>query len=107
MVVADEVHRHAMEVADKSKNKGIVVMLMAIPDPPEAGGVKVAPGTGKQRRRRTVGTVAGRVIERASTRRSAPIQTNPDPIKPNKEIDNDRTTLRAPKEPEMDRTRPL
>ena len=40
MVVADEASRCAMEAADGSKEEGIVVMPIVIPDPPETGGVK-------------------------------------------------------------------
>ena len=60
----------------------------------------------KQRPTRNAGIVAGRATERASVGRSAPIQTNPDLIEPNKEIGSGHTTMRAPKELEMDRSQP-
>ena len=66
MVVVDEEGRHAMEASDKSKTEGIIIMLTAVPEPPEVEGVKLAPETGKESLRRTASTVAGRVIERAS-----------------------------------------
>ena len=50
-------------------------------------GVKEAPETNKQRPKRNVGTVARRATKRVSARRSAPIWINPDPTKPNMEID--------------------
>ena len=104
MVLVDELDQHAMEAADKSKNEGIIIMPTTVSDPPEAGGVKAAPGTNKQRLRQIANTVAGRVIERTSVGRSTPIQTN---LITNKEINSGCTMLRAPKELEMDRARPL
>ena len=72
----------------------------------EAGGVKPAAKTDKGSSQQSSGTMAEKAIERASVGRSAPLRTNPDPAKPNKEIDTDCTTLRALKEPKMDRARP-
>ena len=57
MVLVDNVGRHAMEAADKSKTEGIIEILTANPNPPEAGKVKVAPETNKQRTKRNVGIV--------------------------------------------------
>ena len=47
-----------MEVADKSKIEGIVVMPTIVPDPPEAGGVEAASKIGKESPPRNAGTVA-------------------------------------------------
>ena len=42
----DEVDRHAMVAADKSRKEGIEEVPTTILDPSEAGGVKAAPETG-------------------------------------------------------------
>ena len=84
-------------------------MPTTVLDPPEAGRVKAALGTSKQRPRCRAGTVVGRVTESASFGRSTLFRTNPDPdsVEPDKGIDNGRSTSRAPKEPEMDQARSL
>ena len=48
MFVADEASRRAMEVVDKSKKEGIVMMPTVVPDPPESGEVEVAPETARK-----------------------------------------------------------
>ena len=48
MVVVDEAGWYAMEVADKSKIEGTIIMPTTILDPPEAGGLEPAPKTGKE-----------------------------------------------------------
>ena len=65
----------AMEVADRSRTRGIIEMLTIVPDPPWIGGVKEAPEVGKERHRQTVGTVVGRAIEKVSAGRKGPIRT--------------------------------
>ena len=42
-----------MEVADKSKTKGMIIMSIVVPNPPGEGGVKLALETGKESLRRT------------------------------------------------------
>ena len=66
MVLVDNVGRHAMEAADKSKTEGIIVMWAAGPNPPQVGGVKPTPKTSMGSPRRTFGTVVERATERAS-----------------------------------------
>ena len=56
MVVVDETGRHAMEVVDKSKTKGIIVMPIA---------VWTLQKHRESSRRKNVGIVAGRAVERA------------------------------------------
>ena len=101
MVVADEASRCAMEAATRSRKKGTKVMLTAIPDPSKTGGVE-AMKTGKGNPPRNAGTVARKAITRVSVGRSAPIRRkpDPDPVKPTKEIGNDRTTPKDPKKSE-------
>ena len=108
MVVADETSRRAMKPADMSKKDVIVVMPTTVPDPPKAGGVEVAHRTSKGNLLRTTGIVAKKDAEKASAGRSAPIQRNlhSNQDQPNREIDSDRTTLRAPSEPETEQARP-
>ena len=65
--------------ADKSRREGKEVVPTAVLDPPQAGGVKLEPETGKPRSKRNIGIVAGRVTDRASVGRSASIPTNLDP----------------------------
>ena len=105
MIMVDEEGQHAMEAADKSKNEGIIIMPTTVSDPPEAGGVKAAPGTNKQRLRQIANTVAGRVIERTSVGRSTPIQTNPDLdlVKQNMKIGNAHTTPKGRKDPKSEK----
>ena len=62
-----ETGQHAIEVTDKSRTEGIIVMPTVVSDPPEAGGVKPAPKTGKETPRRTSGTVCWR--QRSSVRK--------------------------------------
>ena len=96
MFVADEASRCAMEAADGTKEEGTEVMPTAIPDPPDTGGVE-ATRNNKGNPSRNAGTVARKATRRASAGRSAPIQREPDPDIPTKEIGRDRTT---PKDPE-------
>ena len=97
-----------MSVADytshiKSKTEGMEAVPTANLDPPKARGFKAVPKTHKESPRWNVGIASRKATEKAN----AGNQTNPDPAKPNKEIGNRRITPRAPKEPEMDRARPL
>ena len=55
--------------ADKSRKEGREVVPIAVPDPPQAGGVKASPKTGKQRPTRNASTVARRATRRASVRK--------------------------------------
>ena len=48
--MVDEVDRHAMEAADKSKIYGIMKMPIAVQDTPKIGGVMAAPAAGKAKR---------------------------------------------------------
>ena len=48
MGVVDEVCRLAMVATNKSRTKGTENVLIAVPDPPQAGGVKAAQEVGKQ-----------------------------------------------------------
>ena len=73
MDVEDEVDRHAIVEAEKSKEEGTTMVLIAAPNPPLAWGVKVALKTDKKSLIWSAGIVAGRIIEKASVRRSAPI----------------------------------
>ena len=92
-----------MEAVDRTKEEGTEVMPIAIPDPPETGGVE-ATRTDKGNPLRNDGTVARKATRRASDGSSAPIRREPDPDpvpdKPTKEIGNDRTTPKDPKKPE-------
>ena len=87
VVVADEASQRAMEAADTSKEEGIVVMLITIPDPSEAGGVEATPRTRKINPPWNVGIVARKATRRASDERSLMIRRKPDlgPDGPNKE----------------------
>ena len=107
MVVVDEAHRHTMEAVDVKKTEGIIVMPTKVPDPPKAGGVKTALEIGKESMHQIAGIVVGSATRRASARRRRLIRTNMDQEKPSMGINNDRTTLRAPNEPETDRVRCL
>ena len=97
VVVADKTSRFAMEAADGINEEGIEVMQIAIPDPPETGGVE-ARRTGKGNPPWNVGTVARKATRRASVEGSTPIQRKPDPdsVKLIREISSDRTTLKDP-----------
>ena len=96
MGMEDEVGRHAMVAADKSKKEGIEEVLTAVLDLPQARGVKAVPKISKQRPAQNAGIVARRDIRRASVGRSASIRRNPDPDlgRPNKEIGNSHTMQR-------------
>ena len=61
MVMEDEVDRHAMVAADKSRIIGIIDMLTTVPNPPQARGDKAAPETGKGRLSRNAGIMVGKV----------------------------------------------
>ena len=66
---------------------------------------KAAPKTGKESLPLNDGTMPRKAIGRESAGKSAPIKINPDRAKPNTGIGSGRTMPRAPREPEMDRTR--
>ena len=53
------------------------VVLTAVPDPPQVGGVTVELEISKQRPKRNVGIVARRATRRASAGKSAPIRRKP------------------------------
>ena len=108
MVVVDESSRHATGANDNIKTESTEAVSTTVLEPSEARGVKVVSETGKESLpQQNAGIVARKDTKKASVGRSAPIQTNPDLdlVEPNKEIDNGRTTSRALKEAEMDRTR--
>ena len=65
VIVVIETGQHAIEVTDKSRTEGIIVMPTVVSDPPEAGGVKAVPETGKESPQRNVGTVARKATRRA------------------------------------------
>ena len=52
----DELGQHAMEVADKSRIRGIEIVLTIVPNSPQVGGVKSVSKTGKERPTVNVGT---------------------------------------------------
>ena len=95
MVMEDEVDRHAMAAADKSRIRGIINMSTVVPDPPQARGVKAAPETGKGRLRLNVGIVVEKAIEKMSAAKRRPIRTNLDRVELNKEIGSGGTTHKA------------
>ena len=72
------VDRHRMVANNKSRTRGIIDMLIAVPDPPRAGGVKAMPKTGKGRLQQTGGIAAEKATKKASVRRRRLIQKNPD-----------------------------
>ena len=92
MGVVDEAGRLAMVAAGKSKTEGTKNVPIAIPDPPQAGGVKAAPEAGKQRLTRNSSIVVKRATEKVSAGRSVPIRTDPDPARPTERTDNTCTT---------------
>ena len=106
--MANTATRCIMEVADVSKKEGIVVMPTTVSDPPEEGGVKAVPTTGKGNPSRNAGIVVRKATKRVSVGRSALIRRNPHPDLggPNREINRDRTMLRALSELQSDRARP-
>ena len=97
--VEDEASRCAMEATDEIKEGGTEVMPTATLDPPETGGVE-AMRTGKGKPSWSVGTVARKAIGRANAGRSALIKRELVTNIPTKETGSDRTTSRAPGEPE-------
>ena len=100
MGVEDELDRHALVAADKSRKEGIDVVPTAVLDPPQAEGVKSLQQTGKQRPTQSVGTVTRRTTRRVSVGRSTPIRINldADTVLPNMEIDNGRTRPKGQKD---------
>ena len=92
-----------MEAADEIKEGGTEVMLTAIPDPSETGGIE-AMRTNKGNSSQSAGTMARKATGRASAGRSTPIQREPVldqvPDIPTREIGNDRTTPKDPEKPE-------
>ena len=78
MGVEDEVDRHTIVEANKSRKEGTEGVLTVVLDLPQAGGVKAAPEIGKQKLTRNVGIVARKATMRASVGRSAPSRINPD-----------------------------
>ena len=79
-------------------------MLTVVPDPPKVA----AQRTDKGNPSRNAGIVAKKATRRLSVGSSTPIRRNlhPDLGGPNNEISSDRTTLRGPSEPEIERARP-
>ena len=106
VVVVDEAVRRAMEAVEKSKTYCMIVMPMAIPDPPEAGGVMAAPEDGKRKPHRNAGIVARKATRRASVGRRTLIRTRPDQAEETQEGVKSRTTRMALNEPKMERTLP-
>jgi hypothetical protein len=82
----DVARRYAMEATDRDGTKE---MLIAIPDPPEAGGAVVSQPW-------NAGIVARKATGRASAGRSVPsrVEMRPDLDEPMAEIGSDRTTLK-------------
>ena len=103
VVMVDGADRHAVEAADKSKIGGTMMVPTTVPDPPQVGGVKAVPETGKGRPTQNVGIVARKATGRASVGRSAPIRINPDLARPDKETGKARTTLKDRKDPEPEK----
>ena len=73
MGVGDEVGRHAMEAASKTRAEGTKIVPIVLLDPPQAGGVKVVPETGYQKLIQNAGIVARMATEKVSAGRSVPI----------------------------------
>ena len=69
MGVGDEVDRHALVVADKSRKEGTKLVLIVVSDPTRVGGVKAEPETGKQRPTQNAGTMAKRAAKRVIARK--------------------------------------
>ena len=84
-----------IEVADKSRTRGIIDMPTTVQDTPRVGGLKAVPETDDRRLWQTVGITAGKATKRASAGRKRPIQTNPDQVELNRQISNDHTMRRA------------
>ena len=99
VVVADEASRCAMEVAGGIKEERTKVMSTSILNPLEIGGVE-AMRTGNGNPPRNASTVVRKATRRASAGRSTLIWRKPDPDKPKKEINSDRTTPKDPKKSE-------
>ena len=53
-----------MQAADKSRTQGTEIVPTAVPNPPQAGGVKIMPEIGKERPTRNVGIVARKATRR-------------------------------------------
>jgi hypothetical protein len=91
--VEDEANQCTMEATDK---EGTKEMPIAIPDPPESGGVKAS-------QPRIAGIVARKATERASAGRSAPSRgeprPDPDPNELTEESGSNRTTRKDPEKP--------
>ena len=102
--MVEEVDRHAMEAAGKSRNGGTMSVPTAIPEPPQAGGVKAVPEAGKIKPLRNAGTVARKATRKASVGESVPIRTDPDPAKPAREAGKARTSQTDQEDPEPSRT---
>ena len=70
MGVADEVDRHAMVVAHKSRKEDKEVVLTAIPNPPQAKGVKEELEIANQMPTHNASTVEKRATRRESLEKS-------------------------------------
>ena len=68
--MVDEVGRHAIATIGNSRAGGTKIVLTAVLDPPQVGGVKVASRTDDQRLKWNVGTVARKATRRAGAGRS-------------------------------------
>ena len=101
MGMEDEVGRHTIVVANKSRKEGIEEVPTTVPDRPLAGGVKTASEISKQRLARNAGIVDRGATRRESDGRSTPIRRKPDSDLggPNKDIDNGCTTPKDQKDP--------
>ena len=106
MGVVEEVGRHAMEAAGKSRNGGTMSVPTAVPGLPQAGGVKAVPEAGKTNPLRNAGTVAKKATGKASAGESVPIRTNPDPARPVRKAGKARTTQTDREDPRTVRGQP-
>ena len=97
--VVEEVGRHAMEAAGKSRNEGTMSVPTTILGLPQVGGIKAVPEAGKTEPLRNAGTMTKRATWKASARESVPIRTNPDPARPVRMAGKARTTQTDQEDP--------
>ena len=62
MGVEDEVGQHTTVATENSRKEGTEEVATVVLNPPQVGGVKAVPETGKQRPTRNAGIVAGVMI---------------------------------------------
>ena len=80
VVVVDEADQCVMEATKKSRMDGIIEMLEAILNPPEARGVMAATEDDKGKPHRNAGIVARKATRRASGGKRMLIRTRPDRV---------------------------